>query len=452
MTLTYDEALEAIHRFDDPYQRALRDHGKQTWGLRGIQALLEKIGDPQAAYPTIHIAGTKGKGSTAAFIAQGLIESGLKTGLYTSPHLQDWRERIQVDRELIPREALAALVEDLLPHTDDMPLTAFEITTALAFWHFAREGCDAAVIEVGLGGRLDATNVITPLVSVITHISLDHTQLLGSTLPSITYEKAAIIKPGMPVVSAPQEGPAARLIEKTAEQEHSPLVRVGKDWWFKPVEMDWDGTLAQMGTGDFKLPVEISLPGPFQVENAAVALAALNAAGQQGLPVTRPGRLDGLANTSWPGRLEVVRRDPHVILDSAHNVHSITQLVEALRALSTPEQAQGRRTFVFGCMADKDVEGMLRVLLSAAHRVILTRAEHARAASVDELLALASEISKNMPVELESAATTAEAVQLGLDKLAENDLLCITGSLSIAGEARDVLVDGSAPGQQAGVN
>ena len=452
MTRTYDEALEAIHRFDDPYQRALRDHGKQTWGLRGIRMLLEKIGDPQAAYPTIHIAGTKGKGSTAAFIAQGLIESGLKTGLYTSPHLQDWRERIQIDRQLIPREALAALVDDLLPHTDDMPLTAFEITTALAFWHFAREGCDAAVIEVGLGGRLDATNVITPLISVITHISLDHTQLLGDTLPSITYEKAAIIKHGVPVVSAPQEPSAARLIEKTAEQQHSPLVNVGKDWWFKPVEMDWDGTLAHMGTGDYKLPVEISLPGPFQIENAAVALAALNAAGRQGLPVTRQGRLDGLANTTWPGRLELVQRDPHVVLDSAHNVHSITQLVEALRALATPEQARGRRVVVFGCMADKDVEGMLRVLVPAAHRLILTQADSPRAASVEDLLAVATGLAGDLPVEFETAGTTASAVQMGLGGLAGDDLLCITGSLSIAGEARDVLVGAAAPGEQAGVS
>lgn len=448
MTLTYDQALEAIHQFDDPYQRALRDHGKQTWGLQGIRELLAQLDDPHLAYPTVHIAGTKGKGSTAAFAAQGMMESGLKTGLYTSPPLQDWRERIQIDHQLIPREALAALVEDLLPHTEGMPLTAFEVTTALAFLYFAREECDAAVIEVGLGGRLDATNVVQPVVSVITNISLDHTQLLGTTLTAIAHEKAAIIKPGVPVVSAPQEEPAERVIRKVAGEEHSSLSLVGKDWWYRPVEMDWDGSLAYMGTGNYEIPVEIGMPGEFQIENAAVAIEALNLAVQQGLPITRPGRLAGLANARWPGRLEVVRRDPHVILDSAHNPRSVQVMVRALQDLSTAEQARGHKHFVFGCMADKDVDAMLRMLLRAGRRLILTRAAGERAAPVDDLLARAQAIQQEMgsgaagqgSTQILSAPSTAEAVQMGLEGLQENDILCITGSLTVAGAARDQLV------------
>lgn len=443
MTLTYEEALDTILNFDDPYQRAIRDHGKQTWGLRGMRALLEKIGNPHLAYPTIHVAGTKGKGSTSAFIAQGLIESGLKTGLYTSPPLQDWRERIQLNRELIPGEALAELVEELLPYVEDISITAFEAATVLAFMYFAKEECDAAVIEVGLGGRLDATSVVQPLVAVITSISYDHMQLLGSTLPEIAYEKAAIIKPETPVVSAPQEPAAERVVREIARKQDAPLTMVGKDWRYKPLELDWHGSLVEMGISDnYKMPVEVGLPGVFQVENAAVALAALNIAEQQGLAVTRQGRIVGLEKARWPGRLELVQYDPHVIIDGAHNADSIQKLTASLRALSTPEQARGRRVFVFGCMADKDIDAMLRTLLNNASRIVLTSAEVGRAAEVDELVERAGAIQKELHhhTELDTAPTTAEAVRKGLEGLQENDLLCITGSLSIAGEARDELV------------
>lgn len=449
MTLTYEQALTTILDFDDPYQRALRDHGKQTWGLGGILQLLEKLGKPHLSYPTIHIAGTKGKGSTAAFIAQGLMESGLKTGLYTSPPLQDWRERIQINRELIPRDALATVVEDILPHVEGTGLTSFEVTTALAFWHFAREACDVAVIEVGLGGRLDATNVVKPVVSAITNISLDHTQLLGDTLVDIAYEKAEIIKGGRPVVIAPQAEPVERVIRKVVANKKSPLHRVGRDWWFETVDMTWDSSVAYMGSGDYKMPVEIGMPGGFQVENAAVALEVLNIAAQEGLPITRQARISALQNARWPGRLELVRRDPHVVLDSAHNPHSVEQVVRALWDLSTEEQVAGRKVFVFGCMADKDVDRMLEILLHNGQRIILTHADHPRAATAEDLLARAKALREQMrassgedwaDVELRAAPTTVEAVRSGLEGLEAHDILCITGSLAVAGEARDELV------------
>ncbi|NLH09027.1 MAG: bifunctional folylpolyglutamate synthase/dihydrofolate synthase [Chloroflexi bacterium] len=449
MTLTYEQALTTILNFDDPYQRALRDHGKQTWGLSGILQLLEKLGNPHLSYPTIHIAGTKGKGSTAAFVAQGLMEAGLKTGLYISPHLQDWRERIQINREMIPREALAAIVEDILPYVEGTGLTSFEVTTALAFWHFAREECDVAVIEVGLGGRLDATNVVKPVVSAITNISLDHTQLLGNTLIDIAYEKAEIIKAGRPVVSAPQAEPVERVLRKVAANKKSALHMVGKDWWFQPVEMDWDGSMAFMGSGDYKVPVEIGMPGGFQIENAAVALEVLNVAAQEGLPISRQARISAMANTRWPGRLELVQQNPHVIIDSAHNPHSVEQVVHALEELSTGEQAGGRRVFVFGCMADKDVDGMLEILLRHGQRIVLPSADTPRAASAEDLLARAEALHEQMRassdedragVELLAASTIDEAVRLGLDGLEPHDVLCITGSLAVAGEARDELV------------
>lgn len=446
MTLTYEVALDYVHSFDDPYRRAIRDHGKQTWGLEGIRQILEKLGNPHLAYPTVHIAGTKGKGSTAAFIARGMIESGLKTGLYTSPPLQDWRERIQVDAGLIPRDAVASLVEDFQPIVGDLPLSAFEVTTALAFWHFARENCDAAVIEVGLGGRLDATSIVEPSVVVITSISLDHTQLLGDTIAEIAGEKAAIIKPGVPVVSAPQDPAAKRVISKRAAEQGSRLVLLGRDWLVEPRQMTWDGSLIRVGNRRHKIAVEIGLPGVVQVENAAVALAALNEAAQAGLPITRQGRLEGLEKAWWPGRLEIVRREPLVVLDSAHNPYSVERLIVSLDTLSSDQPGIPHPVYVFGCMADKDVNSMLEALLISARRVVLTHADHDRAAEVDALREAAEVILSDArktgvqwadKVALETSPTVAEAVAIALDEAEKDDLVYVTGSLSVAGEARD---------------
>ncbi len=442
MTLTYEEALAALDQFDDPYLRAIRNHGKQTWGLEGIRRLLAKLGDPHLAYPTIHIAGTKGKGSTAAFITQGLIESGLKTGLYVSPHLEDWRERIQVNRQLIAPDAVAQLVEDILPHTEDMPLSAFEVTTALALWHFAREGCDAAVIEVGLGGRLDATSIVEPVVSVITSISLDHTQLLGDTLAEIAAEKAAIVKSGRPVVSAPQPAEAHAVIEKRAEAQGSRLVLVGRDWHYKPARLTWAGSTVLIGGDGDMARYDVSLPGVFQAENAAVALAALVEARRAGLPVTAESMAAGLAHTDWPGRMEVLRDAPLVVVDSAHNPYSIRQLVASLDALRADAGQTGPVTVVFGCMADKDVHDMLEALLPAADRLVCVAAEHYRALPADELAAHAAQMrdatGSRQPA-IETAPGPAEAVQELLTTLDDNETLLITGSLTIAGAARHLL-------------
>ena len=448
MTITYQQAFDYIHSFDDPYLAALRNHGKQTWGLEGIRQLLDRLGSPHLAYPTIHVAGTKGKGSTAAFITQGLIESGLRTGLYISPHLQEWRERIQVNRQEIAPEALARLVEDIRPHADGMPLSAFEITTALALWHFAREGCDAAVIEVGLGGRLDATSVVEPIVAVITNISRDHMQLLGDTLGEIAGEKAAIIKPGVPVVSAPQPPEALTVIEEQATNQGSPLILVGRDWQVEVVRLTWEGSEALIGNKSLHR-YRIGLAGAFQVENAAVALAALDAACHAGLPITQAACEAALAGTRWPGRLEIVSRRPLIVLDGAHNVHSMQRLVESIEHLRRPQPTRGAVVFVFGCMADKEVGAMLQSLLPITQRVILTAAQHVRAASPDDLLTAASEIIETArgtgadwadQISLKTAPDIASAIHMARQGLQEDDLLCITGSLSIAGEARDELL------------
>ena len=244
------------------------------------------------------------------------MEAGLKTGLYISPHLQDWRERIQINREMIPREALAAIVEDILPYVEGTGLTSFEVTTALAFWHFAREECDVAVIEVGLGGRLDATNVVKPVVSAITNISLDHTQLLSNTLIDIAYEKAEIIKAGRPVVSAPQAEPVERVLRKVAANKKSVSHMVGR--WFQPVEMDWDGSMAH--GGDYKVPV--ITPGGSRLRTPPSRWRRRNVAAQEGAHLPA-GTYQRNGEHRWPGRLELVQQNPHVI-DSAHNPHRST--------------------------------------------------------------------------------------------------------------------------------
>lgn len=449
MPLTYQQALDYIHNFDDPYLAALRDHGKQTWGLDGVRALLARLGDPHLAYPTIHVAGTKGKGSTCAFIARGLMESSLKTGLYISPHLQDWRERIQINGAPIGKAALARLVEDAQPHLEGAPLSTFEVATALALWHFARERCDAAVIEVGLGGRLDATSVVDPIVAVITSLSLDHTQLLGNTLAEIAAEKAAIIKPRTPVVSAPQEPEALAVVETRAQAQGSRLVLVGRDWHYEVIKAAWEGADALIGGDGGMQNYHVGLPGLFQVENATVALAALHEVRQAGLPVTEAGCSAGLAQIHWPGRMERVSRQPTVVLDGAHNPYSVRRLVESLELLLEEEGRTVRPTFVFGCMADKDIAGMLEALLPAARRVILTQANMARAAAPPDLLARALEVADRARdsgaawltyLDLSTAPTVAEALRAALTALGSDDVLCVTGSLAVVGEARSILI------------
>jgi dihydrofolate synthase/folylpolyglutamate synthase len=450
MALSYQQALDYIHSFDDPYLAAIRDQGKQTWGLERLRVFLHKLGDPHLAYPTIHVAGTKGKGSTAAFITQGLIESGLKTGLYTSPHLQDWRERIQVNRRLIAKQALAHLVEDFKPQVDDpAALTAFEVTTALAFWHFSREDCDAAVIEVGLGGRLDATSVVEPIVSVITNISYDHMQLLGNTLEEIAAEKAAIIKPGVPVISAPQELAALDVITQQANRQNSHLTLVGRDWHTDTTSISWEGSHTLIGADDHRQPYTIGLPGIFQIENAAVALATLHETRRAGLPVTDQGMKDGLAKVQWPGRLEIVGRDPLVVIDSAHNQRSMQELVASLNALAGDKAL----TAVFGCMADKDIDALLEALLPATRRLVLTRIDHPRAASLDELKQRAQRVKDGASQAGEAWTHTLEivalerdieaALQIALEHTPADQLICVTGSLAMAGHARRAWLAGS---------
>ncbi len=442
MTLSYKQALDYIHSFDDPYLAAIRNHGRQTWGQERIRERLGELGDPHLAYPTIHVAGTKGKGSTCAFIVQMLQEAGYKTGLYVSPHLEDWRERIQVNRENIPATMLAKLADDYQNVTSTVDgLSAFEVATALAFWHFARVECDVAVIEVGLGGRLDATTVVEPIVSVITNISLDHTQLLGDTLAQIAAEKAAILKWQTPAISGPQQPEALEVIEHRASELNSTLMLVGRDWHSTTSKQGWEGSDIEIGRNGEMRPYHIRLPGEFQVENATVAMTAIEAISQAGLPVSEEARVRALATTRWPGRLELIANHPKIILDGAHNPYSIRRLVDELRTLNSFDQL----TIIFGAMADKNTLEMLRMFLPICARLILTKTDQPRAAEPEHLKKQAMDLASQagdlweVPVQIDVCDTLAEALDRGISGLLPDNGLCITGSLALAGDARTLL-------------
>ncbi len=453
MPLTYQQALAYIEDFGDPYLQAIASSSREAWGLESTLDMLHRLGDPHLAYPVIHVAGTKGKGSTCALITQGLIEAGLKTGLYISPHLEDFRERMQVNRELIAPEELADLVSATAPFAEQVKgLNKFEFITALAFQHFARQQVDVAVIETGLGGRLDATNVVHPILSVITNISIDHVQLLGDTLAEIAGEKAGIIKPGVPVVCAPQEPEALAVFEQVAADRGCPLVVVGHDRTFEALHLDiTGGRLRYRGADGQPEEYTVGLPGRFQIENAAVALAALEEARRAGLPVTAAAMAAGLARVRWPGRMEVLGGRPLIIVDSAHNTHSAGRLAEALGELVLGgEGAPAGVTLVFGCMADKDIPGMLAHLLPVTRRLVLTRIDHPRAIPVEDLQAAATELLEaarergaawgwHTVIELVGFPAPDAAIHHALAVTEPDGAICVAGSLALAGEARTIL-------------
>src|SRR5574341_521750 len=383
--LTYQEALDYLYSFVDYSHERTYTYSAQTFDLARMVKLLELLGNPQARYPALHIAGTKGKGSVAAMCASALRAAGYRAGVYTSPHLQDFCERMQVNGEFIPREAVAEIVDGMRPAVERVPgLTTFELTTALAFRFLARKNVDVAVIEVGLGGRLDATNVITPLVSVITSLSYDHTNLLGRSRAEIAGEKAGIVKPGVPVVSAPQKPEALEVLERVAAERGARLMLMGRDWLFRPIAHSLDSQTFGIWSAEEErqlnalrargravnwkpLTLEIPLLGQHQVENGAVAYATLMTLRAQALPISPDAIREGLRDVRWPGRFEILSRRPYLVADGAHNRDSAQKLAAALA-----EYFPGRRvTLIFGASSDKDIAGMFAELLPLVARAIM---------------------------------------------------------------------------------
>jgi dihydrofolate synthase/folylpolyglutamate synthase len=406
----------------------LQQHGIKL-GLETIRALLARVGDPHRGYPVVHIGGTNGKGSTAAMTASMLQAAGHRVGLYTSPHLVDFRERIRVDGVMIPEARVSALVEVLREAAaPDLAPTFFEFTTALACRYFAECRVDVAVLEVGLGGRFDATNVVTPLASAITSIGLDHEAYLGSTIEAIAFEKAGIVKPGAPVVLGRMDAPARQVIEERASHEGAPLYSLDREF-----RCDGDSTADCGYTGLKRAYQHLHCPlqGRFQLDNLACALALIELAHDGGLVVPETAVRTGLQQVAWEGRMEVLGQGPMIVVDGAHNPAAARVLADALADWRRAHPT-GHVTLIVGMMRDKHPKEFLAPLLPLADTLILTQADLPRASTGAELRALLAEIAPSALV----APTPADAMALAKRSAAPSDLICVTGSLMLVGEIK----------------
>ncbi len=430
----YNQALDYLYSFVDYSLKHISELAKAEFNLDRMFALMDELGNPQEKYPIIHVAGTKGKGSVVALCASALKAAGYKTGLYTSPHLWDYVERIQIDGEPILHEQLIELVEEIKPAVAKVPkLTTFEITTALGWLAFAKNDVNAAVIEVGLGGRLDATNIVTPKVSVITSLSYDHMAVLGNTLAEIAGEKAGIIKQGVPIVSAPQLDEALDVLERVAKEKDCQFVLVGRDVMFERLTSSLDGQsfrLSPLSSFHFQnlsqaQSVNLTMPllGSHQIENAAIAYAALKASG---LIISDEAIQQGFARVKWHARFEVLNREPPVIVDSAHNRDSARRLRETLDEYFPDIPV----ILIFCALEDKDISGMLEELKPRLERVVATRADHPRAPSAEWM---AEQVEKaGIPVE--GVTPVSKALERALELAGERKVVLSAGSVAFAGE------------------
>jgi dihydrofolate synthase/folylpolyglutamate synthase len=440
----YQETLDYLYQFIDySLVRNLR-YSPEKFDLGRMLDFVAALGNPQSIYPVIHVAGTKGKGSVAALVASALQAAGYRVGLYTSPHLSDFAERMQVDGQPIPHRDLVDLVEELKAKIEAIPqLSTFEATTGLAFEYFRRRAVNAAVIEVGLGGRLDPTNVVSPAVCIITSISYDHTQILGETLAQIAAEKAGIIKPGAPVVVSPQVEEAGRVIEQTAVRQGAPLIQVGRDYLFSPLTRSLEGQTLQVSRAagyshspsevppGAELPARLSIPllGSHQVENAATAYAALQVARTRGIIASEEAIRAGFRSASWPGRFELLQRDPPVIIDSAHNRDSARRLRQAM-----DDYFPGLPiVLIFGASEDKDIDGMFAELLPRVRQVVATRSVHPRALEPERIVELARPYGCPVSVTGSVEEGLAEALRLAGTAAA----VLVAGSIFVAAGVRE---------------
>lgn len=413
-----------------------------TLKLDRMFELMELLDQPHRAVRTVHVAGTKGKGSTCEMTAACLEECGYTVGLYTSPHLIDIRERVRINRKPIRSEdfvSAAQRVADAAASLDEESgePTFFELITAIGFVHFAEQAVDVAVIEVGLGGRLDSTNVITPEVAAITSISLDHTQILGDTVEKIAREKAGIFKPSVPAIAVQQHENVVNVLREEAQRVGAPFQVVGKDI---DVSVRFEATsnigphhrvsLTSPRNEFDHLPVP--LKGEHMAWNCAVALAIIDKLCERGFKTPASKVTKGLATVTMPGRLELIGSSPRIVLDGAHNADSMNKLMKAIAA-HIPSESM---VVVFGCAADKDITGMLKEVGAAADKVIFTKVPaNARAADPKDLARRLSETGKMSQV----AEDISEALALARKAVGREDLICITGSLHLVGEAKKLL-------------
>jgi dihydrofolate synthase/folylpolyglutamate synthase len=435
--MNYQEALAYIYSFTD-YEKTPVPHAAANYDLRRMDELLAYFGNPHLKIKSVHITGTKGKGSTAAMIASVLTAAGYKTGLYTSPHLLTLQERIRIDNELIPDAELVKVISNLKPAVAEVnrratygKLTTFEILTAMAFIYFAEKQVDCQVLEVGMGGNYDATNVIkNPEVCVITSISYDHMEILGDTLAQIAGEKSGIIKPGCVVVTSPQQHEAIEVIRHQCLKKDAKLIQVGSDIKWRMVHHDINHqTLMVNGRlGNYK--VAIPLLGEHQLINAATALAALEVIIERGFNIPGKSIVQGMAGVDWPGRFQIIGQHPTVVLDGAHNADSALKLRQTLEQYFSYQKA----VLVIGASSDKDIAGIAEGLAPVASKIIATRSRNPRAMTPERITA--EFVKQNVDTEITPDVAT--AIKRAVALAGENGLVCVTGSLFVVAEVLEL--------------
>jgi dihydrofolate synthase/folylpolyglutamate synthase len=446
--MTYEEALDFWFRRVN-YERYAPQPGDLK--LDRMCELLRRIGDPQDRLRIVHVAGSKGKGSTSAMVAAIVQQAGYRCGLFTSPHLCGVEERVQINRIPIGAEDIVAGMEVIRKAVEGLaePLspTFFEIATALAFLHFARQKVELAVMEVGLGGRFDSTNVCRPLVAMITSISFDHTDILGDRLASIAMEKAGIVKPGCVTISGATPLEAREVIEAIARERGAPLLQLNEDFRYQyepgrvlTVPAAEDGFRLRkpkivVTTRQRTWPVmELGLLGDHQAANAALAVACVEQLRARGLAIGDEAVSSGLSGVEWPARLEVLRGQPLVVLDCAHNLASVQAMVDTV----TTSFAASRRWLIFGGSSDKDLAGMLGLLGPHFGHVYLTRyRSSSRSVSPEDLARL---LPADAKWDWTLCATPDDAWYAAQAAAGPNDLICVTGSVFLAGEIRPLLI------------
>jgi dihydrofolate synthase/folylpolyglutamate synthase len=447
MTESYQDCLDFLFgRLN--YERLGMPRIPSELRLGRMRRLLRRLGDPQDGLRIIHVAGTKGKGSTAAMMAAALTAAGFRTGLYCSPHLHRLEERFCVDGRSASRDELVSLTEALRPIVADLDVcprhrgpTFFEITTAMGLLHFAQRRADAVVLEVGLGGRLDSTNVVRPAVSILTSISFDHTRQLGSTLRAIATEKAGILKRGRPAVSGVRGAEARDAIRRVAAQRRARLREIDAD--FDCRYLPPEGALIRPAAGRVAVRtwrtdwgvLDLPLCGRHQAHNAATALAGLDSLAEQGLAVERAAVVRGFAALRWPVRVEILGESPWLVIDGAHNVASAEALADTLRSCFPTTL----RTLVFGTTRDKDLTGQLRALLPLFDSFVATRyVENPRSVAPEEVAeALRGLGAEDVRVTFDPAA----ALTVARRATPPEGLICVTGSMFLAAEARALVLN-----------
>jgi dihydrofolate synthase/folylpolyglutamate synthase len=436
---TYKQAISYLFEKTDYEKEERLRYNVTTFNLNRMKKLLSLVGNPHKKIPTVHIAGTKGKGSTATMIARMLEANGYKVGLYTSPHVLSFHERITINNEMISENELLGLLNRIytsvekLSQTDEP--TFFELLTAISFMHFVDKKVDIAVIETGLGGRLDSTNVIKPEVVGITSLSIDHQAQLGDTLAQIAKEKAGVFKPGVPIVTVEQKPEAMRVLRTEAAAIKAPLSVTGGDidfsCRFEASREHGPHTRICLTTPTSKFEhLRVPLHGRHQATNCALALAIVDKLKASGYDIDNHKAAKGLDNVSLLGRMEMICEDPRILIDAAHNADSIEALMLAI-GQSVPYDSM---VVIFGCNNDKDVEGMLEKLQFGADKVIFTRSSSAKAMSGDELAEIYTNICGKM---CQSASSLGEALRLANSAIGKEDLICITGSFYLVGQAKE---------------